>query len=721
MTALHNEYRTLLEDWIPSAMPYVFTPPDRPDLRYYGTGTNIWGIQTHQKGFAPFAVLAADPDTDEKRAGLSREELLEIALAMLRFTLESHYVGSYHCMDNDTEKWGHHWLSPLAIERMMHGVDAIWEYLTDTDRALLRRMLLSECDWVVDNRPVQADPVSPNVPESNLWNGAILHRTALLYPDAPRADAYREHGTRLLLNSISIPSDAHSGTLFDGKPLSEWFVGANFFESYALNHHGYLNIGYMVICLSNIAMLHFSCRQRGLTPPAALYQHMEGLWRLVKACLFDDGRLLRIGGDTRVRYCYCQDYLVPALLMAADCLSEDTRALERGWLGQVRREMAYNGDGSFLSKRCELFEERSPLYYTRLESDRACTLSMAAYWRRVYDEAARPAGTAGYQVEPGWQEPLTSWSDPYHGACLVRDQKRIASFAWRAAEPPTALCASPLDSSLVEWRNNLTSFVEGNGFSNTCEILTHKDGMFDGGFVTAGCYNSVTEGLLEENDSKNTNTRHVIAYAALPDGRTVVTLQYARALRRCHLVRIKPLHLMIPNDVFNGFKRTYTEGEGWLQIDGRLSVISVYGGQLTTLRPEGRQIGIKSIRYPNGRLQDSLAYANRGCLHCDEICISPSKKPMWFDKGETIYDFGCVVVTEQDAAAIPETVQAARAIPQKHPDCRAVQITGQDGKRYVVAANFSDGPAECRWETDGRQIDAMTAIVIDPDGRILGA
>ena len=35
--------------------------------------------------------------------------------------------------------------------------------------------------------------------------------------------------------------------LLDGKPVSEWFMGANFFPNYALDHHGYLNVGYMVI------------------------------------------------------------------------------------------------------------------------------------------------------------------------------------------------------------------------------------------------------------------------------------------------------------------------------------------------------------------------------------------------------------------------------------------------------------------------------------------
>ena len=62
---------------------------------------------------------------------------------------------------------------------------------------------------------------------------------------------------------------------------------------------------------------------------------------------------------------------------------------EDGWISIVEREVAYNGNGSFLSERCELMRERSQLYYTRLESDRACTLSMICLWHRLFPEGCR--------------------------------------------------------------------------------------------------------------------------------------------------------------------------------------------------------------------------------------------------------------------------------------------------------------------------------------------
>src|SRR5690606_9527096 len=106
-----------------------------------------------------------------------------------------------------------------------------------------------------------------NKPESNLWNGAFLYRTADKYPDNPRAAAYKEKGTTFLLNAISVPEDAESTDMLDGQKVAESFIGANFFSSYGLNHHAYLNVGYQAVCLSNMAMLHFDYRSKGMTPP----------------------------------------------------------------------------------------------------------------------------------------------------------------------------------------------------------------------------------------------------------------------------------------------------------------------------------------------------------------------------------------------------------------------------------------------------------------------
>jgi len=673
-----SRYRTLLENWIASQKEHIASPTDRPELAYYGTGTNVWGIQTHMKGFAAIAVAATDPEIDpQKCGGYTRETLIETALKLFRFTMESHHTGSYHCTEGEAVKWGHHWLCSLAIERMMHGVDALDAYLTDHDRARFRELLIDEANWLTDFRKVQADPIKPNVPESNLWSGAFLHRVTLMYPDCERMEEYRRHGTAMLLNSISVPSDKECAQLYDGKPLSEWHVGANFFESYSLNHHGYLNIGYMVICLSNIAMFHFSCKKAGYKVPEALYHHFADLWKLVRSCLFDDGRLFRIGGDTRVRYCYCQDYLVPVLALAADVLGEDMTAEEEGWLAILETETAYNGDGSFLKERCELFRERSPLYYTRLEGDRACTISMLMLWHRLFPH-----------VTKGSNKPSKNqlWTDEYHGAYYTRTADRMASFTWLAGERPQGNIVPPSDSSMAESKYNLVSVVEGGGVVNECEILSYSGHTFAGGFITGGTFQYATSELLEEGDKKIIPAQNQLVFCALPDGKTVLTLQLCRALRRCWVVNVQPLHLNIPNDLFNGEVRDYTCQDGALVIDGKLAVRSLYNHRdcqdVWVQKGTARTINIKKV----GQISNSLVYENRGMLRVDKILIGGTYTPAWYDKDEILFDFGATL-------ACDTTAPVGESYANGH--IRGIRVTGADGRIYILAANFGTTPVSC--------------------------
>ncbi len=672
----------------------------------YGTGDNGWGVQTNQKAFAAYAVLAAAEELDRNRAGMSREAILDTALRLLRFSLRSHREGDRRCTDGT--RWGHTWISALGVERMMHGVDAIEGELTEADRALLCKVLLSECDWILDNYDIVGGLYhedGKNKPESNLWNGALLHRTATMYPDSPRAERYKEKGSGLLVNAISLPSDATNGSIVDGKPVWERFVGANFFASMALNHHGYLNVGYMVICLSNIAMLHFTCKAKGIAAPESLYHHAGELWRLVRSCTFPDGRLMRIGGDTRARYTYCQEYLVPAWLLARDLYGDDACAdMEAGWLAHIRREMDANGDGTFLSKRCGALAGYSPLYYTRLESDRAAALSMGAAWSELAGRSA--SAKAGEAAARETIEPLPYWHDDYHGAYLHRSANRIASWVWKAAEKPQGLCVPPDASHMAEWRENLAGRIGGLGKVSAQRLESHSGRSFEGGFITWGSTIAYTEGLLAEGKDAEDLARSQIVCVALPDDTHMVVLQHARALdRRVFVTAVKGLQLLIPNDVYNENRRSYYHAGGvhhlqgygsrretvpfsasWANADDRLGVIGVYGADRLYLhRPGRRQIGLKqSLRFEEPE----------GTLYADEICGPMALGLQSLEPNETILDTGFVLqagMSHADTARYA-TDRSARKLEGLGTSglLRGIELLGTDGRRYLVLANFGD-------------------------------
>lgn len=677
-------YLRLLEKWVNHAVNDIYFCPDRPDLAYYGDGTNGWGCQTNQKALAAFAVLATADDFNESNAGVSREKLLELTLSMLRYSLESHKVGSYHTTDSDTFRWGHTWISSLGVERMMHGVMQIWDKLSEADHALLRAMLISESNYLMDKFNVPASLVENNRPESNMWEGSILYRTAMLYPDAPRAEEYINKAIRFFANSMSREYDETNPEILDEKPMSELFVGANFFDSMALCHHGYLNVGYMVITLSNLAMLHFTLKRLNKPAPQSLYHNFERLWQLIRACLFDDGRLNRIGGDTRVRYCYCQDYLIPVLMLAADCGlydPDEIRKLEEGWLALVEKEVINNGDNSFLSDRCSLLVEKSPLYFTRLESDRAVGLSYGALWHNLWEMN----GTASLPLtpDPRFLVPITQWHDEYHGANYVRSANRMVSFVWRSGELPQGMIVPPEDSSMAEWRYNMSSMISGDGFSDSRVLLFFQSHTYDNSFSTCGSYMAHTNDLIAEQLNEEDTAQVHIAFAALPDDATAVTLQYAAPPKRIHLSSVKGLFLNIPNDIFNDKKRLYQQDPDgkWLTVDNRLCITSLYGDTIKIHDTGCRQVVIKT----------HCPYPDRGMLHTDEIVTKLQLKPQWYAKGETIFDFGTAVVCMPDA----DYHVTAEQLILDGELLRAVKILGADNNYYIVAANFSDADQTC--------------------------
>ncbi len=696
--ATPEDYVRVLEKWSATARKWTHTVQGNEGLAFYGTGGHEnWAVQAQATAFAGIAVLAAAPELDETRAGETREQLRLRALKMLRYLLHTHKSGSAKCTTG--QGWGSSWISALALERMTHGCTALKPWLTPDDRHRMRNVLIVESDFVLKGYPVVGAidaATGKNKPESNIWNGGLLYRTALLYPDAPRAAKYREKASSLLLNGISIPSDAASETLYSGRALKQWHVGPNYTESYGLNHHGYLNLGYMEICLSNIAMLHFFCLDNGIPLPEELYHHVDKLWQLTKSLTFDDGRLWRIGGDTRMRYCYCQDYAVPAWLMIADRFGDpDAAKFEDGWLKLVAKEQAGNPDGAFLSGRLAKLRDVSPFYYCRLEGDRAASMSLGAYYQRMLAQRKL--------VQPNRFAPLKAWSDEFHGAAMVRGKRRLASWVWKSAQRPSGTIVPADRSDMVEWQWNLAGLIKGTGcdFKATPE----KDPVlhtFDGGFATCGSYRWTASANPGEGTSPEEVALAQTAMVALPDDATTVILGRATAAKPVFINQVLGLNYNMPNDVFNQGVRTYRfhdkdrniVGAGAaeapvrevlgcgkvLQIDGRVSVSVIYGeDEVSLFRP-----GVR-----NATMAHSVPAAFSGAgasLYCDVIAIPARDTQQFYNANQRLYDIGAAIGVD----FTPPVLSHSR--PES--DLKVVELTGADQSRYVVAANFSAQPQQ---------------------------
>ena len=702
---------SLLHNWARWADRWWYDLPGSPGVGCFGTGYDAWGVQTNQKYVAVMAMLAHEPSLKQSE----RDWALARAMSALRYSLASHVSGSITCTDG--AKWGHTWISALGVERMMHGVDALRPHFTDADNARLRQVLESECDWLTTlyerggHKGIQADrwnESGKNDPESNLWNGSLLWRGVTLYPDHPHVAQWREQSLKFLANGVSIAADATDGTVYDGKPLRDRHVGASFFDSYALDHHGYLNVGYMVICVSNAGILHFDHKLAKLPTPELLHLHQKDLWAVLRSLIFNDGRLARIGGDSRVRYAYCQEYLVPSLLYAADHLGEtNAKPLLDGILAIYESEAKQNGDGSFYGKRLEELSRVNPYYYTRLEGDRASALSMALAYAPLVNSGAKPVPEARETI----------WIDTEHGAVLHRSPTRFASFSWRAFASPQGLCLPPQAGNMAEWDQNLTGEVtfahhphplwSNSGVYRRAKGQHHVE-SFDGGFLASGSFVEGSKIAFAEGWQRAEAARHYLAFVALPDDHTVVGIQVCRiGPYRAIVSAVKGMLLNIANGAMNDHQRhvhtavrdwplnsrlvtTATDLQSnWVTIDGRLSAMTLYGSNTLTLDRSANQRG-----------------GSVPSMTVDQLCTAYRTNGPWFAEANSVLlDCAWLVSASLDAEGARK-LAAANPEPKVdagNDDVRAVRVLDVRGNAHLIALNVSESAQHAM--IDARRID----------------
>ncbi|MBN2712398.1 MAG: hypothetical protein JXR97_08230, partial [Planctomycetes bacterium] len=306
------------------------------------------------------------------------------------------------------------------------------------------------------------------------------------------------------------------------------------------------------------------------------------------------------------------------------------------------------------------------------------------------------------------------WSDEYHGAAMVKDESRVSSFVWRGGEGPNGLVLPVQESSMAEWRQNLTGQVTGIGRVHNTETINKNVRVFDGGFVTEGSFRvSSTEQVIEGNPNTKLAIQHLI-FATLPDGRTTVVLQRAVTETRTLVSGVRGLGLQIPNDIFNSSRRTYEsatgrvslcfdEGKeklhecesGWLNIDNVMGVVSAYGPKSFTLySPAQRQVGLKKKK--------GIETAVGGMLHADEICLGFENENRRAEAGSVLIEMGAVLRVGESAGDTESFEKSNRLIAKKHENglCE-ISLTADDGRVFHVIANMGDEMREWTNATGG--------------------
>lgn len=654
-------------------------------LAYYGPGeSGHWAVQMNQQVAAALAVLADTPEAELEAAGLSSKELYDTALALFRYSLRTHSTGDVKCTDG--RSWGRTWISVLGLERSVAGALLLGSRFSDDDRARLKGILVDESLFRLEHYPVKAGVFRNNVPESNLWNGSVMFRTAWSYPDLADSKALLEKASRLMLNGLSSPADSHE----------KWFVGANFSENWALDHHGYMNVGYMYECLSNLAFLYFDCLEQGRKVPPELMHNAEDLWRVCKRLTFPDGRICRIGGDTRSRHTYCQLFAKQGWLFAAHALKdEDAIRFEREYLAQMISEQNANADGSYFGTRLANIRDASFYYYCRLEADALLAVATALHWHRRHKFPSAKGPVDISRVE--------AWHDEGEHAVFLRGPKSFRSAVFRSqagfnqrGQMPNIMCVPASRGDLADWSGNLVGKIglqmENDGWSGTpdgwptnavkeCFYRDEGGEAFEQTFVTP-----VSEGARfgegEHGDGIATRSMEI---HAVGDGTTM-------AIRdRVEINRVFQLEhgwsagrLVVPAALTGGKKRSYIGlGTHCVTVDDALSLISVTGGPVTMLKNQN----IAFNHFGERRFMHPLVSGSS-----DVLRTSFCDKPVLAEGGSVLYDEVYIVVAGADAVAARKVSESVSW------NGKRLVFTGTDGIRRALDLDFVPGKDDDRYD-----------------------
>jgi hypothetical protein len=249
---------------------------------------------------------------------------------------------------------------------------------------------------------------------------------------------------------------------------------------------------------------------------------------------------------------------------------------------------------------------------------------------------------------------------------------------------------------MAEWPLNLCPVVRFMGDDEAQpgkhrRLLSHQLASLDGdGFVTCGAVMEGVNTSFGEGSSCTDQAVTHIAFAALPDGHTCLCLQYVVAApdRVGYLIELKDLHLAIPNDLFNGCQRTVWSSTGraelhsppesdqtlalpgpWLNVDDRLGVVELYGGD--------RLLVNRSATRRGGRYRS---------LFVDEICMHVSQELTRCRPGAILADIGFAVVSGVTAERTARV--CGGTIPFAQEGLRGAWVDGANGNRYALVANF---------------------------------
>lgn len=232
-----------------------------------------------------FCLLYRFGDYNEDRVGISRERLLhEVIRPMFRYLVETHVTGSR--VTDDGKPWGDAWQSAHWAQMLGRGAWWIWDDLSPDLRQGVLRVVRHEAGRFVRQEP-PAQLRGDTKAEENAWNAQIFSMAMALMPNDEEYPAWERAFQRWTLSAFLRPADKNSPAIVDGRPVSAQFVGANIYDDFTLENHGFVHPDYMSTFSLSLGTAG-DFRMRGKHEPESVYWNTAGIYENLKWFLLPD-------------------------------------------------------------------------------------------------------------------------------------------------------------------------------------------------------------------------------------------------------------------------------------------------------------------------------------------------------------------------------------------------------------------------------------------------
>jgi hypothetical protein len=231
---------------------------------------------------------------DEKLVGMSRADLFDtIIVPMMRYCVITHKTGDR--VTSDGKAWGNAWQSAHWAQMLGDAAWWTWDDLPDDLRRGVRRLVAHEADRISAATPphrLRRDTKA----EENAWNAQILSIAVVLMPDDPRRAKWDREFQRWALSAHLRPADKDSREMVDGRTVASQFAGANVFDDYTMENHGFVHPDYMSsFSLTVGCAMHYRLTDRRM--PEAVLHNVPGLYENLKWFALPDGGFVYPSGQ----------------------------------------------------------------------------------------------------------------------------------------------------------------------------------------------------------------------------------------------------------------------------------------------------------------------------------------------------------------------------------------------------------------------------------------